>query len=33
MNLKDKNLNELYQEEGDPIATGATAEVFKVINT
>jgi hypothetical protein len=32
-NQKDKDLNEKYQEDGDPIAVGASAEVFKVIET
>ena len=31
--LEDKDLNEKYQEDGDPIAEGASAEVFKVIET
>ena len=32
-NQKDKDLNEKYQEDGDLIAVGASAEVFKVIET
>lgn len=33
MKFQNKDLNEKYQEDGDHIAEGASAEVFKVIET
>ena len=32
LNLTDKDLNQKYQEDGDRIAEGASAEVFKVVD-